>query len=154
MPANPLKMLKLKSDGFQFIQEIPIAAPPKKVWKSVLNIGKWFMFPQMQPSKHVLEAWPGGRWHEEEKDGSRHLHAFVARLEPERLLRLNGPMGMTHLPVSNVMIFELQPTDGGKTTLLRFCQRTYGLLTPDIKKKMSGGWNILMSNIKVLAEKR
>ena len=37
-------MLKLKSSGFQFIQEVPIDAPPAKVWKALFNVGAWFRF--------------------------------------------------------------------------------------------------------------
>ena len=33
--ANPLKLLKLKPTGFQFIQEVPIDAAPAKVWKAI-----------------------------------------------------------------------------------------------------------------------
>jgi uncharacterized protein YndB with AHSA1/START domain len=152
MPANPLKMLKLKPSGYQFIQEVPIDAPPKKVWKTVLNIGKWFYFPGSK-EKHELEAWPGGRWHAEMPDGTLDLHGIVTRIEPNRLLRIGGPIGQTHIPVNNVVIFELQPRNDGKGTLLRLCHRSYGFIDGDAKKRFSGGWGQLLPNIKKVAEK-
>ena len=36
--ANPLKLLKLKPKGFQFIKELPIQASPEKVWSSLINV--------------------------------------------------------------------------------------------------------------------
>ena len=77
---------------------------------------------------------------------------IVTRIEPQKLLRLSGPMGMSHLPVNNAFIFELQPKNGGRKTLLRFCQRTFGFLTADVKTKFSGGWKQLLSQLKDLAE--
>jgi uncharacterized protein YndB with AHSA1/START domain len=152
MPANPVKLLKLKPTGYQFIQEIPIEAPPKTVWKTVLNIGKWFSFPG-RPEKHTLEAFPGGRWHSSWADGTEDLHGIVTRIEPGRLLRITGHVGQSHLPVQNVVIFELQPKDDGKSTLLRLCHRSYGFIDGDAKKRFRGGWNQLLPNIKTLAEK-
>lgn len=154
--ANPLKLLKLKPTGFQFIQELPIDAPPKKVWASLLNIGKWFGFEPDRAdwAKSTLEAWPGGRWFSETKDGEERLNAIVTLIEPGKLLRMSGPIGMSHMPVNSVYIFELQPRNDGKGTLLRFGQRTYGFLTPDVKKNFGGGWKKLLPQLKELAESK
>jgi uncharacterized protein YndB with AHSA1/START domain len=153
--ANPLKLLKLKIDGFQFIQETAIDAPPKKVWSSLLDINKWFGFEAEDALvKHTFEAWPGGRWIYEEKDGSVSLNTIITRIEPHKLLRLSGPMGMTHLPVQNVVIFELKPRGGGKKTLLRLAQRTFGYIDKDVKKRYASGWKQLLPNLKKIAEGR
>jgi uncharacterized protein YndB with AHSA1/START domain len=74
-------------------------------------------------------------------------------IEPQKLLCIHGPMGMTHLPVQNAMIWELQPRKDGKATLLRFCQRTHGYLTADLKTNFRGGWGKLLPQLKALAEK-
>ena len=153
MPANPLKMLKLKPVSYQFIQEIPIDAPPKKVWKTILNISKWFNFGPDDQQKHTLEAWPGGRWFAEMSDGSQDLHGIVTRIEPNRLLRLSGPIGQSHVPVHNVAIFELQPKKDGKTTLLRLGHRSFGFNDAESSKRFAGGWGQLLPNIKKVAEK-
>lgn len=154
--ANPLKLLKLKADGFQFIQELPIDAPPKKVWASLLKVDKWFGMEADRKlgSKGTLEVWPGGRWFIKSHDGAERLFAIVTQIEPERLLRMNGSTGLSHLPANNVYIFELQPRNDGKTTLLRFGQRTFGFITPDVKKNMSNGWKLMFSQLKQLAEGR
>jgi uncharacterized protein YndB with AHSA1/START domain len=153
--ANPLKLLKLKITGFQFIQEVPIDAPPKKVWASLMNVGKWFGFEPDSATwpKTTLEAWPGGRWFTQSKDGTSALNAIVTRIEPEKLLRMAGPIGLTHLPVNNVFIFELQPKNNGKSTLLRLGQRTFGFVDADLKKRFNGGWKHQLGQLKKFAEK-
>lgn len=152
--ANPLKMLKLKPQGFQFIQEIPIDAPPAAVWKALLDMGNWFGFKDMPDfPKMKLEPHVGGSVTASNTDGSVQMfHGVVGHLEREKLLRINGPMMMTHLPVTNAMIWELVPSKDGQATTLRFCQRTFGYITADLKKNFQGGWNKLWPNLKALAE--
>ena len=156
--ANPLKLHKLKARGFQFIIDTPVNAPPAKVWKALMNIDGWFYFkgsPMHANATQTLDPKIGGVFKFEKRDGSvSMLNGFVSHLEPGKLLRINGPMGMSHLPVSNAMIFELQPKNGGKTTLLRFCQRAFGYMTADIEKNFKGGWKTLFPQLKALAEKK
>ena len=63
-------------------------------------------------------------------------------------------MRRSRLPVNNALIWELQPKNNGKTTLLRFCHRCFGFLTPDVKKNFAGGWKQLWPQLKALAEKK
>lgn len=153
---NPLKLLKLKPTSIQFIQEIPINAPPQKAWNALINFRGWFHFDHgpSQFAKVSLEPHIGGKFVSQSREQDVFmLHGIVAHWEPGKLLRINGPMGMTHLPVSNTMIWELQPQKGGKATLLRFCQRAYGLMPPDAQKNYQKGWKQLLPHIKELAEK-
>jgi len=154
--ANPLKLLKLKATGFQFIEEIHIDANPKKVWAAVTNPGKWFGFdPDPKKwNKHTMDVTPGGKWISTAKDGTTFMLATVTYIEPGKLLRLIGQIGMTHLPVSNVFIFELQPQKAGKATLLRLGQRTFGFGDADLEERIHGAWKKLLPNIKTAAEKR
>jgi uncharacterized protein YndB with AHSA1/START domain len=153
--ANPLKMLKLKPTGFQFIQEVSVNAPPRKVWSALLNVGKWFVFDRTGGNwpKSKFEARTGGQWIMTHKDGSTDLVATVTRVEPQKLLRLTGPIGLSHLPVCNAFIFELQPQKDGKATLLRLGQRTFGLLDTDVKTRYATVWKRLLGQIKDVAEK-
>ena len=151
--ANPLKMLKLKPTGIQFIQQLPIHAPPSRVWKTLLDVPGWLRFDPKSTDRHgKIEPWVGGRYWAEFPDGSSALHMIVTYLEPGKLLRMSGPMGLTHLPVNSVFIFELQPR--GKGTLLRFCQRSFGFIDPTVKTRYSQGWKQLLSQMKAMAEKR
>ena len=153
--ANPLKMLKLKPTGFQFIHEIKIDAPPSAVWKALLDVGTWFRFDNV-PDFPAMKLDPriGGLLTSSNGDGSVQMYSgMVAHIERGKLLRINGPMGMTHLPAMNAMIWELQPRNDGKATTLRFCHRSFGYITADIKKNFQGGWKQLWPQLKALAEK-
>jgi uncharacterized protein YndB with AHSA1/START domain len=151
--ANPLKMLKLKPSHFQFIQELKIDAPPKRVWAALVDVGSWFRFEAGAMSRSgKLELWPGGRFYAERPDGSSSLHAIVTHIEPEKLLRMSGPMGLSHLPVMNAFIFELQPRAGAKGTLLRLCHRSFGYMDAMVGKRYGEGWRQLLGQLKALAE--
>jgi len=153
--ANPLKMLKLKPIGFQFITECPINASPKKVWSSLINVEKWFRFnpDPKKASKQTLQPTAGGRWLSKTWEGNSIFMATVTYVEPGKLLRLVGQFGSTHLPISTVLIFELQPQAGGKSTLLRLGQRSIGFIEADMKKRYQGIWDRLLPQLKELAEK-
>jgi uncharacterized protein YndB with AHSA1/START domain len=150
--ANPLKELELVGYGFQFIQEVPIGVPPAKAWEAVVNPEGWFKGPGLPPAKCTLELWPGGRWYLETADGGAGLLAQVTHIEPRKVLRVSGSFGMTHLPVSMVMIFELQPANDGKTTVLRVGQRTFGYMDKGAEGRFRGGWQEFLPKIKALAE--
>ena len=153
--ANPLKLLELQHTGFQFIEELPIQASPKKVWSSLLKVEKWFRFDPdpKKASKHAFEATAGSRWTSETWEGNTVFHGTVTYVEPGKLLRLEGQIGATHLPVATVVIFELHPQDGGKTTLLRLGQRTFGLIDAELKTRATNMWKRLLPQLKELAEK-
>jgi len=152
--ANPLKELALKMQGFQTIQEVFIEAPPEKVWKAVTNPSTWFGFDPDKGAwpKSTLELTPGGRWFLQNKDGGFSFMGNVVHVEPGKLLRIHGPIAMTHLPVMHAAIFELQPQKDGKATLLRFGNRTMGYVTEDLQKGMGEGWAKLFGQLKAVAE--
>jgi uncharacterized protein YndB with AHSA1/START domain len=146
-------MLKLKAGGFQFIQQAVISAPAKKVWKTVLNPNSWFGFGERDMwSKQTVEAWVGGRWHAEGKTGNTSLFGLVTLIEPGKLLRVSGPIGLSHLPVSNVLIFELTEQKDGKETLLKVCMRSSGFMDAGVKERYVGAWKHLLPQLKSAAE--
>jgi uncharacterized protein YndB with AHSA1/START domain len=81
------------------------------------------------------------------------LFATVTQVEPEKLLRVSGQMGMNHIPVMSAVIFELQSKKDGKETLLRIGQRTFGYMTSDVKKGFGKGWKQLLGQLKQAVEK-
>lgn len=153
--ANPLAELELVQTSFQRIQEIAIAATPAKVWSSVIHPGNWFGFDPDKSNwpKTTLELHAGGRWFSEGKDGTQMFMGTVSYFEPGKLLRIIGQLGMTHLPVMNVFIFELQPKNDGKSTLLRLGHRCFGFASPDTETRVAGGWTKLLGQLKDSAEK-
>jgi uncharacterized protein YndB with AHSA1/START domain len=151
--ANPLQMLKLKPQGIQFIQETLISATPKKVWAALKKPSEWFYFDANRKSKHTLELRAGGHWISVNQDGSENFFGRVVYFEPGKLLRISGQLGLTHVPVTSVVIFELQPGKDGKSTLLRVGMRMFGFLDADVKTRYEGAWQMLAGQLKALAEK-
>src|SRR4051812_46856569 len=149
--ANPLKMLKLKPTFIQIMQEVPIDAPPAKVWRTLMS-GAWFGDPARPSGK--IEPKIGGLFTMGRKEGSEaRLFGFVLHPGPNKLLRVFGPGPMSHLPATCTLIWELQPEKNGKATLLRFVERGYGAMTPDIKKSHTQGWKEMFATLKGMAEK-
>ena len=147
---KPLKLLSLKPGAFQFIQEVKIDAPPARAWKALMNVQGWWKYTMVSGGKPKLEPWAGGRFYEAGRNGVEALHGVITYIEPNKLLRLSGQLGMSHLPVNHVYIFELQP--GGKGTLLRLCHRSHGYMTAKLKEDFQAGWPGLLKELKKLAE--
>ncbi|HVT82494.1 MAG TPA: hypothetical protein VHM90_17770, partial [Phycisphaerae bacterium] len=85
---------------------------------------------------------------------NRNFQAFVTQIENNQLLRLSGPFGMQHLPVNNAIIFELQPKNDGKETLLRTAQRTFGFIDAELEMRYrTYVWPRMLPQIKEVAEK-
>ena len=150
--ANPLQLLPLAMTGFQFIQEAAITAAPAKVWSTVTNPNTWFYFnpdPATRP-KHTFELRAGGQWISESTNGNAALMATVLLIEPGKLLRLSGPIGLSHLPLATVVIFDLTPQGTG--TLLKVAMRSCGYMDADVEKRYTGAWQRLLAQIKSAAE--
>lgn len=98
----------------------PVAAPPARVWSSLLAVSKWwgdaYTF-SGQAGKLELTASAGGclceRW-----DGSSAAHARVLAVIPERLLRLEGALGpLQEFPLRGVLDIWLKYAEDGSSTL-------------------------------------
>ena len=152
--ANPLQMLKLKPTALQFIEEVAINAAPKKVWATTAKPGSWFFFnpDKATHSKHSFELKVGGMWTAANPNGSSGLMGTVSYIEPGKLLRISGPLGLTHVPTTNVLIFELVPSADGKKTTLRVGTRMFGFLDKDVKKRFGDAWKMLLGQLKAAAE--
>lgn len=76
--------------------EIRIAAPIGTVWTSLADhMGDWWPHRFQAGSKVGFEPRVGGRFYEQFDDaGSGALYATVTYLEPGRLLKICGPMGL------------------------------------------------------------
>jgi uncharacterized protein YndB with AHSA1/START domain len=142
-------MLKIKPGGFQFIQQIDIDASPQKTWKALINIGGWFNIAPGEGRSLKLEPWAGGRFYSKQGD-IEHLNAIVTYIEPHKLIRFSGQMGMSHLPVISAFIFQLEPKGNG--TLLKLCHRCYGMIDTEAKQRYSGGWKQLLAKLKAFSE--
>jgi hypothetical protein len=83
--------------GVEIEAEIEIAAPLEAVWHGLVNeIGEWWDHTFTDdPYGVFLEPTIGGRFYEQfDESGAGALYAHVTYLEPMKMLRMSGPMGM------------------------------------------------------------
>jgi uncharacterized protein YndB with AHSA1/START domain len=129
---TPDGTLETRDDGKARIRfERRIAHPVGRVWAAITEpdemIGWW--------GDADVELREGGRfdvrWLNTDEEGNgAHMHATITRLEPERLLELDGD-------IHGVLRFELDPD--GDATLLRFSSTLD--LPDEFRTKVLAGWH-------------
>jgi uncharacterized protein YndB with AHSA1/START domain len=127
-------------------QEIEIAAPPEKVFASILaTIGPEMDLPDGSPMNMKLEAWPGGRWYRDLGNNTGHLWGHVQVIKPPTLLELHGPMFMSYAAVSHIQ-YRLKAE--GKGTRLYLTHQAIGNILPEHREGVGKGWGKMIEMIK------
>jgi hypothetical protein len=126
-------------------QHIDIKATPEKAFAVVLHrLGKGNTRPDGQSLELLLEPKPGGRWYRDRGNGIGHLWGFVQVIKAPTLLELSGPMFMSY-PVLNHVEVKIEPVSGGCRVAVR--HRALGMIDPELRKNIGGGWNHMLSNV-------
>jgi DNA-binding transcriptional ArsR family regulator/uncharacterized protein YndB with AHSA1/START domain len=122
--------------------EVRIEAPPARVCEAITTgIGGWWSHTFFD-GKVRLEPEVGGRFWEDAGDRAA-LYALVQAIEPPRLLRLSGPMGMTGAVVGSIA-FTLDGAGDGDATVVRLSHRAYGDVDADTEASYGEGWRSLL----------
>ena len=138
--------MKLEDLTLDIEQQIEVKATPEKAFAAVLHrFGKGNTTPDGQSLELLLEAKPGGRWYRDRGNGIGHLWGFVQVIKPSSLLELSGPMFMSY-PATNHVEVKIEPVSGGCRVLLR--HRAIGMIDPQHRKGVTGGWNHILSGVK------
>ena len=98
-----------------------------------------------------LEPVAGGRFYEDFGQGrGSALYATVTYLEPNKKLRMTGPMGMRG-PVMGTIAFDLVAEGNG--TRLKLSHRVMGAVNDDDRETYTHGWQELLGkHLKRLVE--
>jgi DNA-binding transcriptional ArsR family regulator/uncharacterized protein YndB with AHSA1/START domain len=126
-------------------QQIDLRAPPDEVFRALtLDIGEWWGQPYLLKDARdiVLEPVLGGLLKQLTRDGGGNVMCMVHAIRRDRLLVLNGTMGMLGA-VFGSLRFELEPLRGDSTRLL-LKHWALGDLSPAIKDHFSKGWDELL----------
>ncbi len=127
------------------VKESDIKAPADVTFAAILEeIGPAFTQPDGKSLNMKLEAWPGGRWYRDLGNGAGHFWGHVQVIKPGKLLELSGPLFMSYPVLSHVQ-YQLSETNG--VTNLKFTHRAFGLLDPEHKKHVNGGWEMITAAI-------
>ncbi len=142
--------MKLEDLTLDVEQRIDIKAAPEKVFAAVLErFGKKNTRPNGESLQLQIEAKPGGRWYRDRGNGIGHLWGFVQVIKPPSLLELSGPMFMSY-PAHNHIEIKVEKTAGGSQVVLR--HRALGMIDPEHRKGVSGGWSHMLAELKKDAE--
>src|SRR5262245_33058316 len=105
---------------FDIEQRIDLKAAPADVFRALtLDIGEWWGLPHLHDDARdvVLDPVPGGLVRQVTRDGGGNVMFTVQAVRRDRLLVLQGTMGMTKM-LHMIVRFELEPRKGGHTRLL------------------------------------
>lgn len=139
--------------SFHIEQTFDLDASIDRSWAALIDVGGWWThhFAPDRPEM-VLEPAAGGRFLERWGKGSGALWGTVMHVEPPKLLRLHGPLGMGRLPCASVYEFHLEAGKGGRGTRIRLVHRAHGLLDPAWKRAHESGWREMWPHFRALAE--
>ncbi len=127
-------------------QHVEVKAGAEKAFAAVLHrLGKGNTRPDGQSLDLILEPKVGGRWYRDRGNGIGHLWGFVQVIKAPDLLELSGPMFMSY-PVSNHVEVKITPAGGGSKISLR--HRALGMIDPEHRKGVKGGWTHMLANMK------
>jgi hypothetical protein len=105
---------------FNFEQQLSIPGSPDIVYDSMTGdiSGWWDHSFSEKPYRIYIEAKPGGGFYEifnEKGDGA--LHATVILAERGKILRFDGPLGLSGKAIQLVCTYEFSPLDSDSTLL-------------------------------------
>ncbi len=135
-----------------FEAEVRIAASPAVVWEAMTTgVGSWWPHTFADaPVRIALEPEIGGRFYERfDESGAGALYAHVTYVEPEKTLRISGPMGMRGA-VLYVKTYRLEPFDGG--TVVRTSAQAMGAMDDETVEGYRVGGIELLDALKANVE--
>jgi uncharacterized protein YndB with AHSA1/START domain len=126
VPASPA--------GFVIDQTLSIAAPPAKVWATLIQPARWWSKEHSYSGASAnltLEPRAGGCWCEKLSDGGSVEHMRVVMFAPNETLRLVGGLGpLQAAAVSATLTVELKAEGGG--TILHYSYVVGGFMRPSL----------------------
>jgi uncharacterized protein YndB with AHSA1/START domain len=130
-------------------KEEMIDAPIEIVFQAMLDeLGPEGQMPDGKPFSMKIEPWPGGRWFRDLGNNTGHFWGHVQVIKPPTLLEIIGPMPMSY-PAVNHLQYRLSAEGNG--TRLKFTHKGMGLIAPEHRDGMAGGWSYKLGRIRELA---
>ncbi len=111
---------ELKVGAFAFERELVVPGEPENVYDAMTGdvSGWWDHTFSESPESLILEAKPGGGFYEKFSAGQGALHATVIYADRGKLLRFDGPLGLSGKALQIVHTFRFEPVaDSTRITL-------------------------------------
>lgn len=121
--VSPAKaeVAKASPQGFESKHVVTIAAPPERVWATLIVPSRWWSKDHTYSGDAAnlsLRPRAGGCWCETLKDGGSVEHMRIAYAQPGKALRAIGGLGPLQAEgVQGAMTFTLAPDGAGATKL-------------------------------------
>ena len=145
MTDNALPVANLVTLNIE--QEIDLKASPADVFRALtLDIGEWWGQPHLRDDARdiVLDPVPGGLVKQVTRDGGGNVMFTVQAVRRDRLLVLNGTMGIPNT-IQGTVRFELEPRTAGSTRLL-LKHWAIGELAAATREAFIKGWQDLLGS--------
>ena len=119
-PAAAQETRELRAGAFAFDIEVTLPGAPAAIYDAISgDLTPWWDHKFSQnPARFVLEAKPGGGfWEIFDASGDGVKHAEVIFAQRGKLLRFDGPLGLTGNAVQMVTTYAFEPAAGDSTKL-------------------------------------
>ena len=132
---------KAKYDVFSFDKQVTLPGTPEVIFDAVTGdiSGWWDHSFSDNPNKFFIEPKPGGGfWEIFDDEGNGVLHATVIYADRGKLLRFDGPLGLSGKAIQVVITYEFEPV-GSDSTLFKVSVHAAGEVdegVPEIVEKV------------------
>jgi len=132
-----------ESGGFSFDLTVRLPGTPDTIYDAITgDISRWWDHSfSRNPLRFYIEPRPGGGFYEVfDESGDGILHATVIAAQRGKLLRFDGPLGLSGKAVQLVTTYTFEPA-GGDSTLLTVSVHGSGEITGGIPETVENVWH-------------
>ena len=130
-------------DVFSFDKEVTLPGTPEIIFDAVTGdiSGWWDHSMSGHPKKFYIEPFPGGGFYEIFDDaGNGVLHATVIYADRGKLLRFDGPLGLSGKAIQIVTTYQFEPV-GTDSTLFKVSVHASGEVDEGIPTIVESVWD-------------
>jgi uncharacterized protein YndB with AHSA1/START domain len=142
-PAGAQEVRQLTAGAFAFDLEVTLPGAPETIYDAITgDLTPWWDHKFSQsPARFVLEPKPGGGfWEIFDAAGDGVKHAEVIFAQRGKLLRFDGPLGLTGRAVQMVTTYEFAPA-AADSTRLKVSVHVAGELDAGTPQIVRATWN-------------
>jgi uncharacterized protein YndB with AHSA1/START domain len=129
-------------DVFSFEKEVILPGTPEIIFDAVTGdiSGWWDHSMSENPKAFYIDPFPGGGFYEIfDDEGNGVLHATVIYADRGKLLRFDGPLGLSGMAIQFVTTYQFDPV-GTDSTLLKVSVHAAGEMNETIPSIVESVW--------------
>ena len=133
---------EVQYDVFSFEKEVILPGTPEVIFDAVTGdiSGWWDHSMSENPKAFYIEPFPGGGFYEIfDDEGNGVLHATVIYADRGKMLRFDGPLGLSGMAIQFVTTYQFEPV-GTDSTLLRVSVHASGEMNESIPSIVGSVW--------------